>query len=297
MAERPLPPQQAEPAAPNKLGIANAKQLARVEEAIVKGESQLLRIEPVHGKLDAEQLKAVHKRLFGQIYEHAGQVREPTSGWGKSRLLSDGSRHFVAYHSLQGIVPEKAVNNIMQRAVEELRAIRPNDTAAIAKSTARMYADLDHLHLFKEGNSRTLRTFVSQVVRETTGRRLEWDATDRNGSARDELYRARDAQVVARQIPREVFERQLKQLSHTVHALRGTRPLDSVMRENLEVGLQRDLATAMGHSAELVRRVVEVARGRYAANFEHGRAPIAPAVPGQLRSRGDAVDQGRGAER
>ena len=59
MAERPLPPQQAEPAAPNKLGIANAKQLARVEEAIVKGESQLLRIEPVHGKLDAEQLKAV----------------------------------------------------------------------------------------------------------------------------------------------------------------------------------------------------------------------------------------------
>jgi cell filamentation protein len=233
--------------------------------------------------------------LFEKIYEHAGEVREPTSGWGKWRELSDGSRHFVAYHNLQGVDVGRAVSRAAGSAIDTLRRVGPNDTRQIAATAARLYAELDHLHPFQEGNSRTLRTFVSQLVRETTGRRLEWDATSRTEAIRDELYRARDAEVVARQLPREIHERQMRQLSHSQHALRSVRSLESIMRENLEVGLQRDLAVAMKHSPELARRVVEVARGRYAASFEPGREPAAVQPPS--RAAPVSLDRGYDASR
>ena len=286
-----------QPAAPNKLGLPNALDLARAEAVITKLESAKLRQDPVRGELDADHLKEIHRRLFGKLYEHAGHMRQPTSGWGKWRELSDGTRHFVAYHNLQGVDVSRAVSRLASSAAAELRQSRPDDTRTIAATAARLYADLDHLHPFEEGNSRTLRTFVSQLVRETTGRRLEWDATNRTEAKRDELYRARDVEVVTRQLPREIHERQLRQLSHSQHTLRGARPLDSIMRENLEVGLQRDLSVAMKHSSELARRVVEVARGRYAANFEHGRGPVAVGSSSQGMERVAAVDRGRGAER
>jgi cell filamentation protein len=44
-----------------------------------------------------------------------------------------------------------------------LRGLKPN---RFAERMAKLYGDLDHLHRFKEGNSRTLRTFTRQLARE-----------------------------------------------------------------------------------------------------------------------------------
>ncbi len=65
---------------------------------------------------------------------------------------------------------------------------------------AQLYANLDYLHPFSEGNSRTLRTFTRQLAREA-GFDLNWSPSNADGLARDQLYRARDVAVILQTYP------------------------------------------------------------------------------------------------
>ena len=65
---------------------------------------------------------------------------------------------------------------------------------------AKLYGDLDHRHPFKEGNSRTLRTFTAQLARDA-GYELNWSTTNVDAASRDRLYIARDKEVIQRAFP------------------------------------------------------------------------------------------------
>lgn len=55
---------------------------------------------------------------------------------------------------------------------------------------------MDYLHPFREGNSRTLRTFTRQA-----GFDLNWVPSSADAGARDRLYRARDVAVMNQAFP------------------------------------------------------------------------------------------------
>lgn len=69
------------------------------------------------------------------------------------------------------------------------------DAAKFAARLAFYYSELDAIHPFREGNSRTLRAFTSDLA-QAAGYRLDWA---RSGSApedRQRLYHARDLAVM-----------------------------------------------------------------------------------------------------
>lgn len=69
------------------------------------------------------------------------------------------------------------------------------DPANFAARLAYYYGELDAIHAFREGNSRTLRAFTSDLAT-SAGHRLDWS---RNGTAdedRQRLYHARDVALM-----------------------------------------------------------------------------------------------------
>lgn len=61
---------------------------------------------------------------------------------------------------------------------------------------SKLCAELDYQHPFTEGNSRTIRLFVSDMASKH-GIELDWQNTAKN---KDELYRARDFEVASRNL-------------------------------------------------------------------------------------------------
>lgn len=59
----------------NKLGLSTAAELEAAEREITHAALILLRETPVRATYDLPHLCAVHRRIFGDIYDWAGQVR------------------------------------------------------------------------------------------------------------------------------------------------------------------------------------------------------------------------------
>jgi len=88
-------------------------------------------------------------------------------------------------------------------------SLRGLDVEQFSARMAKLYGDLDYLHPFKEGNSRTLRAFTAQLAREA-GHELHWNATNADAASRVRLYIARDKEVMQRAFPGLDQERAMK---------------------------------------------------------------------------------------
>jgi cell filamentation protein len=74
----------------NRLGITDAAVLERAEAALVATRSYELSQTPLKGRFDLTHLQAIHRYLFGDLYEWAGQLRTVD--------ISKGSQPF-AHHA------------------------------------------------------------------------------------------------------------------------------------------------------------------------------------------------------
>lgn len=155
--------------------------------------------EPVQGAFDAAHLKEIHRRIFQDLPHHApGEYRPDAPAHIKARALEgSGHRYHVHY------APRSQVDAGIGQVLAELGGpdrLRGLNAEQFSQRMARLYADLDHLHPFKEGNSRTLRAFTEQLAREA-GYEMGWSAANIDASSRDRLYVARDKEVMQRAFP------------------------------------------------------------------------------------------------
>jgi cell filamentation protein len=65
----------------------------------------------------------------------------------------------------------------------------------MVKRLAYYYGELDAIHAFRDGNSRTLRVFSADLA-EVAGHRLDWARAAQTGEDRQRLYHARDLAVM-----------------------------------------------------------------------------------------------------
>ena len=218
------------------------KQIPEVRREELEGRFARWRIteleaSPVAGNFDAAHLKEVNRRIFqdlpGAGFDDVtpGEFRKSVPDgldWMKQRGLStvEGPFH-VAYSRMDDAATARLDKALEAAKPDELRGLKtPEFTARLAK----IYAELDYVHPFSDGNSRTLRTFTQQLAKES-GYELDWERFGRNAVGRDLLYIARDLSVNELAKPHVQHENTMRKILHTQGRLEGNRALPDLLRD------------------------------------------------------------------
>ena len=146
----------------NLLGFNEPKALRRAEADFTAVRiAQLIR-NPTPGAYDLAHLRAIHRHIIQDVYDWAGEPR--TVSIGRGRLFSL-PRHLEA--------DADELFSWLARS-EHLRG---RDRDAFVDDLTELFADLNALHPFRDGNGRTQRAFLGQLAVDA-GHPIHWAAMD-----------------------------------------------------------------------------------------------------------------------
>src|SRR5580698_9316796 len=91
----------------NRLGITDQSTLEQIEAALVATRSYELSQTPLKGRFDLAHLQAIHKHLFGDLYEWAGQLRTVDINKGGNRFANHMQIESAAAPIFQQLAKEK----------------------------------------------------------------------------------------------------------------------------------------------------------------------------------------------
>jgi cell filamentation protein, protein adenylyltransferase len=148
----------------NKLGLTTAAELATAEREITHAALILLRESPVRPSYDLLHLREIHRRIFGDIYHWAGQVRTVAIAKGGLFCLP------------QYIRPAAA--EIFGRLGKE-DFLRHLERKEFLDRLTYYLGEVNAVHPFREGNGRAQRAFFEQLASEA-GYILDWQHLDAN---------------------------------------------------------------------------------------------------------------------
>ncbi len=146
----------------NRLDIADAIVLEQAEAAFVAARSYELSRSPLKGRFDLAHLQAIHRCLFGDLYEWAGQLRTVDISKAGSRF----AHHAQIESAAAGIFEQLAKENY-------LTGLGPE---AFSARAAYYLGELNALHPFREGNGRAQREFISHLAH-AQGYYIAWEKT------------------------------------------------------------------------------------------------------------------------
>jgi cell filamentation protein len=146
-----------------------------------------IKARPLKGPFDSARLKETHRRIFGRVYPWAGEFRQGIGMMAKSR-----SGFTVAYGPSENVLTALAEAFTKLKAEGNLQGL---DAAHFASRLAFYYSELDAIHAFREGNSRTLRAFTSDLA-QAAGHRLDSARVGQTAKHRQRLYHARDLAIM-----------------------------------------------------------------------------------------------------
>lgn len=141
----------------NKLGITDSAQLAREEERISKKKAAELFENGILDTLKAgsfSALKAIHKYLFEDIYDFAGQVRNVNIAKGNFRFAP------VMYLDAALANIDKMPQSTFDEVVEK-------------------YVEMNVAHPFREGNGRSGRIWLDLMFKAELGMVVDWSKVDK----------------------------------------------------------------------------------------------------------------------
>ena len=131
----------------NKLGITDADELEHVERNLVSSRTDEGCPE---GDFDLEHLQAIHRHLFQDIYEWAGELRTLEINKGGSQF------QFRSYI-------RTGMADVHSRIVQAnyLKNLRP---AQFATQAGSIIGDVNYAHPFREGNGRAQMQYMKQLA-------------------------------------------------------------------------------------------------------------------------------------
>ena len=141
----------------NKLGITDSAELAREEERLSKKRAvQLFE----SGALDAlpvgtfASLREIHRYLFQDIYDFAGKLRTVN--------LAKGSFRFAPLMYLEAALDsiDKMPHSTCDQIIEK-------------------YVEMNIAHPFREGNGRSMRIWLDQMLKGGIGQVVDWSRVDK----------------------------------------------------------------------------------------------------------------------
>ncbi len=134
----------------NKLNITNDKDLYEAERELVAFRVAAFNDEPLKGNFDFNYLKAIHKYLFQDVYRWAGDIRNCNIAKQDLFCLTDHIESFA--------------NDIFNKLKKEKYYVEFDNDTTLQK-IVELFADINALHPFREGNGRSQRTFIEALAK------------------------------------------------------------------------------------------------------------------------------------
>ncbi len=141
----------------NKLGITNSAELAREEEKISKKKAMGLFENGLLDQLEAgkfSSLRVIHKYLFEDVYDFAGEIR--------SVNISKGSFRFAPLMYLEAALQN--IDKMPQSSFDEI----------IEK-----YVEMNIAHPFREGNGRSMHIWLDLILKKEIGQVVDWSRVEK----------------------------------------------------------------------------------------------------------------------
>ena len=141
----------------NKLGLTNPADLAREEERISKKKALALFETGMLDKMEAGKfsaLKSIHKFLFEDIYDFAGEIRTVN--------LSKGNFRFAPLMYLEASLAH--IDQMPQSTFDEI---------------VEKYVEMNIAHPFREGNGRSTRIWLDLIFKVELGKVVDWSKVDK----------------------------------------------------------------------------------------------------------------------
>lgn len=141
----------------NKLGLTSSADLAREEERLSKKKAVELFESGVLDALPAGKfstLQAIHKYLFEDIYDFAGELRTVN--------LAKGNFRFAPLIYLEAALAN--IDKMPQSTFDEI----------IEK-----YMEMNIAHPFREGNGRSTRIWLDHILKTEIGKVMDWSKVDK----------------------------------------------------------------------------------------------------------------------
>ena len=141
----------------NKLGLTTSAELAREEERISKKkaidlfEKDILKNLPA-GKFST--LQTIHKYLFEDIYEFAGEIRNVN--------IAKGNFRFAPLMYLKPAL--ESIDKMPQSNFDEI---------------VEKYVEMNIAHPFREGNGRSTRIWLDHILKNEIGKVIDWSKVDK----------------------------------------------------------------------------------------------------------------------
>ena len=145
----------------NNLGIHDAAILEQHEADYAAARSYELAQRPIEGNFDLAHLRAIHRHLFGDVYDWAGELRDVDVTKGDS---------FFAHHTHI----ESAAKAIFEQLAQE-NHLAGLEAAAFSERAAHYLGEINALHPFREGNGRAQREFINHLAYKN-GYFIAWSA-------------------------------------------------------------------------------------------------------------------------
>lgn len=142
----------------NKLGITDSAELAREEERISKKKAKELFESGKLNQLEAgtfQTLVKIHKYLFQDIYDFAGELRNVN--------LAKGGFRFAPLMYLQAAIEN--IEKMPQATYDEI----------IEK-----YVEMNIAHPFREGNGRSTRIWLDLILKKELKKVIDWSRVDKD---------------------------------------------------------------------------------------------------------------------
>ena len=141
----------------NKLGLTDSAELAREEERISKKKAVNLFDFAIFKLLSDgtyKTLAAIHKYLFEDIYDFAGELRTVN--------LAKGNFRFAPLMYLQAALEN--IDKMPQLNFDEI---------------VEKYVEMNIAHPFREGNGRSTRIWLEHILKTEIGKVVDWSKVDK----------------------------------------------------------------------------------------------------------------------
>ena len=141
----------------NKLGLTSSAELARMEEQLSKKKAVLLFEKGILDSLPSGKfstLQAIHRYLFEDIYEFAGEIRKVNMAKGNFRFAP------LMY---------------LDAALENIDKMPQADFDEIIEK----YVEMNIVHPFREGNGRSARIWLDHMLKQEIGKVIDWSKVDK----------------------------------------------------------------------------------------------------------------------